>query len=407
MEEKNEKMIENVENLMRLNKLISDSETIYDFLKKPHPQALSSLNQFFNNCKEEYKPIPNVQNNRIFIYIVFLVSFSNAFYEIQHSSTTQTIKLNASKLRKEISKSIIEDLSPYIMSFLKWDLDRRVWKTHDDEYRIQFLKDVANDLDDELQGKKQLVKKYIKLFLEFLVAKYDDYLLPYTDTEEFKQYGMEKEKIIATRNQFETWATSNQLDELIDDNDESAFLAEYLPYADSYIKGLRKMLSRFDYLFYAFIEAQNDYKKFIGGILSSLKLPEVNEIKSALQNADINKFITIVRSIFASVPNVLIKNTTEAYYHVYIHVVLKLIGCDIKSEVSTNLGRIDAVIEFENIVHIIEFKLSNADDALKQIKEKNYQDSFLHLNKEIYLLGISFDQSQKNVRKEYKLEKVK
>jgi hypothetical protein len=141
--------------------------------------------------------------------------------------------------------------------------------------------------------------------------------------------------------------------------------------------------------------------------LSSLQINEINEIKSALQNADIEKFITILRAIFASVPGVLIKNTTEAYYHIYIHIVLKLIGCDIKSEVSTNIGRIDAVLEFDKIVYIIEFKLSNAEDALKQIKDKHYQDSYMHLSKEIFLLGMSFDKIQKNVRNEFKLEKVK
>jgi hypothetical protein len=407
MDDQNRQMIETVENVMRLNKIINDNETIYDFLKQPSTKTLAVINKYFNESKEEYKPIPNVREDRMFVYILLLITFSNAFYEIQHSSTSEEVKLNVSKLRKAISQIIIEDLSPYIMSFLKWDLNRRVWKTDNDSYKIKYLNDVANDLDNELQGKKQLVKKYIKLFLEFIVAKYDEHILPHIDSQDFKQYQLDKDKVIKTRNQFEELASSNKLDEIIDDDAENTFLETYTPHADSYLSGLHGMLSRFDYLLYAFIEAQNDYKRFIGGILSSLQINEINEIKSALQNADIEKFITILRAIFASVPGVLIKNTTEAYYHIYIHIVLKLIGCDIKSEVSTNIGRIDAVLEFDKIVYIIEFKLSNAEDALKQIKDKHYQDSYMHLSKEIFLLGMSFDKIQKNVRNEFKLEKVK
>lgn len=406
MDKKNENIIQKVEEMMKQHKLINSTETIYDFLKKPHPRAVTIIDKYFKESKDEFKPIPNVQNNRIFIHIILLISFSNAFYEIQHSKNTAAIKLNASKLRKVISKMVIEDLSPYIMGFLKWDLDRRVWKSNEDEYKIQYLKEVANDLDNELQGKNKLVKKYIKLFLEFIVAKYDEHILPHFSSEEFKKFKIDTEKLIEMRNQFEQWATSNTLDEIIDEKDESDFLETYIPHADSYIKGLRTMLSRFDYLLYAFIEAQNDYKKFIGGLLSSLEINKINEIKTTLENVDIAKFITILRAVFASVPNELVKNTTEAYYHVYLHIVLRLIGCEIRSEVSTNIGRIDAVIEFDKIIYIIEFKLSNATKALNQIKDKEYHDSFMHLNKTIYLLGIAFDSTQKNIRKEYMIEKI-
>ena len=170
------------------------------------------------------------------------------------------------------------------------------------------------------------------------------------------------------------------------------------------------MSNRFDYLLYSFIEAQNDYKKFINSILVSISSSNVNylnKIKIAFANVDIAEVIKILSAIFTSVPNELIKNTTEAYYHIYVHLILKLIGCEILSETSTNIGRIDAVVEFSDLIYIIEFKLSGANDALQQIIDKKYHESYLHKNKTIYLLGISFDTSEKNIRKEFEIEKVK
>jgi hypothetical protein len=172
------------------------------------------------------------------------------------------------------------------------------------------------------------------------------------------------------------------------------------------------MSERYDFIFYSFIEAQNNYKEFINGTLNSLITNDSNyltEIKTALSLGNVNRAIEILRSVFASVPNVLIKNTTtnEAYYHIFVHIILKLIGCEIISEYATNIGRIDAVIKFPNRIYIIEFKITTASDAMKQIINKNYQEAFMIENREIYLFGLAFDTSEKNIKKDFELIKVK
>jgi len=52
----------------------------------------------------------------------------------------------------------------------------------------------------------------------------------------------------------------------------------------------------------------------------------------------------------------------------------------------------------------IEFKVNN-EEPLKQIKEKKYYEKYLSVNKEIYLIGIVFDEEEKNISK-FKWEKV-
>ncbi len=60
------------------------------------------------------------------------------------------------------------------------------------------------------------------------------------------------------------------------------------------------------------------------------------------------------------------------------------------------LGRLDLSVEIDSKIFIIEFKMDNKN-ALKQIKEKKYYEKFLNQNKEIYLVGINFNENEKNI----------
>jgi Holliday junction resolvase-like predicted endonuclease len=77
------------------------------------------------------------------------------------------------------------------------------------------------------------------------------------------------------------------------------------------------------------------------------------------------------------------------------------LGMKVKVEESTNKGKIDLVLENDKKIYIIEFKVIKNENekgsALKQIREKKYYEKFLCKEKEIYLIGIEFDEREKNV----------
>ena len=81
-----------------------------------------------------------------------------------------------------------------------------------------------------------------------------------------------------------------------------------------------------------------------------------------------------------------------------MYVYLQSLGLEIIGEDVTNKGRIDLTLFIEDKIYIIEFKVGS-ENALKQIKEKNYAQKYLTQNKEIYLVGINFDESEKNISK--------
>ena len=130
------------------------------------------------------------------------------------------------------------------------------------------------------------------------------------------------------------------------------------------------------------------------------------EISGALESGDLQKMLEIMRRLFASIPYELhVKE--EAYYHSIFYAVMTMLGFDIDAEVSTSGGRIDAVLELENKVYVMEFKYvncpKNAGDedkralfeaamaaAMDQIHERGYCDKFIGSGKSIYKAAFAF-----------------
>ena len=131
----------------------------------------------------------------------------------------------------------------------------------------------------------------------------------------------------------------------------------------------------------------------------------------SLQDKNIEDFIKALKSIFASIPY---NNYTNNYIHNYegfyasvVFIYLQSLGLNIIGEDVTNKGRIDLTIIMPETIYIIEFKVdSNETSALKQIKDKNYAQKYLEEKKDIYLVGIEFNSSEKNISK-FEWEKIK
>ncbi|NEW61649.1 ATP-binding protein [Sulfurovum sp. bin170] len=120
----------------------------------------------------------------------------------------------------------------------------------------------------------------------------------------------------------------------------------------------------------------------------------------ALNSANFELLEETLISLFASIPyNNYVKNTIgdyEGYYASVIYAYLSSFGLKIVAEDVTNLGRIDLTITVHDRIYILEFKVGK-EDALAQIKAKKYHQKYLSEEKEIYLLGINFDDKVRNI----------
>lgn len=159
-------------------------------------------------------------------------------------------------------------------------------------------------------------------------------------------------------------------------------------------------------IFQEFCIYKNEILKAIDYALLMYDLEDNNlllyqDLRYHLIKQDIESFINDLKSIFSSV-SYNVKRDTEGFYHANVHLILKLLGFDITSEDETEIGRIDSVIQFSNVIYIFEFKFSkNEDDsqmAFQQIVTKGYATKYILERKPIWGIGVSFNEEIKNIR---------
>ena len=123
----------------------------------------------------------------------------------------------------------------------------------------------------------------------------------------------------------------------------------------------------------------------------------IRKLSTALNKHDLTAFFDTLRIFFANIPNnITIKD--EKYYQSLFYAIMTLLGYQLDAEVNTNIGRIDCVLQTEQTVFIIEFKLNDScTAALQQIKDKQYAQKYQNSGKAIVLLGVEFDQAGRNI----------
>jgi len=105
----------------------------------------------------------------------------------------------------------------------------------------------------------------------------------------------------------------------------------------------------------------------------------------------------ILKSFFAAIPYDIIKES-ENYYQTAVHLIFTMLGFKCRSEVRIAAGRIDTLVETEDLVYCFEFKLNKtAEEALAQIDSKEYLLPWKESGKKLFKVGVSFDSEKRNI----------
>jgi hypothetical protein len=141
----------------------------------------------------------------------------------------------------------------------------------------------------------------------------------------------------------------------------------------------------------------------------------IYDIEQAFKRNDVEKVITIVADMFKTLPvqffskdtetldkqgniKVNTKAVNENFYHAIIYLVFSILGIKMPVEVSTNEGRIDAVVETDTHIYIFEFKINRKPAvALQQMKDKNYAAHYSLSKKQIVLVGVCFTMQKRGI----------
>lgn len=122
------------------------------------------------------------------------------------------------------------------------------------------------------------------------------------------------------------------------------------------------------------------------------------DIAEGFKHQDIDSVIRAINSVFSTIPSNLWQKDNEAFYHALIHLTFSLVGVFVTSEINSSNGRLDAKVETQDNIYILEFKLDqSAEAALQQIHNKQYFKPYANSSKQKIGIGINFSKTLKEV----------
>ena len=121
----------------------------------------------------------------------------------------------------------------------------------------------------------------------------------------------------------------------------------------------------------------------------------VREVRSG----DYDAFFLRLQSFFADTPYELVRDL-ELHYQNVLFIVYKLIGFYVKAEYHTSQGRIDLLLQTDKFIYVMEFKFEGtAEEALRQINEKNYALPFASDPRKLFKIGINLSNEMRNIER--------
>ncbi|MCL2688454.1 MAG: ATP-binding protein [Chitinispirillia bacterium] len=122
-----------------------------------------------------------------------------------------------------------------------------------------------------------------------------------------------------------------------------------------------------------------------------------SKLPDAFEEGNIENAIEALRPFLASIPYDIITDT-ENYYETVVFLIMKILDLNCRAEVRTADGRIDTLVETDNFVYCIEFKLDkSAEEALAQIDTKDYLLPWKGTGKKLMKVGVNFDSKKRNI----------
>ncbi len=113
---------------------------------------------------------------------------------------------------------------------------------------------------------------------------------------------------------------------------------------------------------------------------------------------------SLFKAFFASIPYQWHTNNEianyEGYYASVFYSYFASVGFDIVVEDSSNDGRLDMAVRFNDNVYLFEFKvveLASEGAAMAQLQEKGYADKYRSLDQPIHLIGVEFSKDTRNI----------
>jgi hypothetical protein len=119
------------------------------------------------------------------------------------------------------------------------------------------------------------------------------------------------------------------------------------------------------------------------------------------------QFLESVRKWYAGIPySITDRNQNEQFYQSLFYSLMVAIGGDVHAEEQTSDGRMDITLKLKDAIYIIEFKYGKTtEEAVQQIKRKNYAVRFAADPRPVFAVGLNID-TEKRTIESYGIEEI-
>ena len=125
---------------------------------------------------------------------------------------------------------------------------------------------------------------------------------------------------------------------------------------------------------------------------------DIEKFTQDVRTGNPEQFLSRLKSLFASAPYDSVKGDRENHFQNMMWVVFKMMGFYSHTEYHTSNGRIDLLLETPQYRYIMEFKLDGtAEEALQQIKDKDYPLQFQQDDRQTYIIGVNFSKETRTI----------
>lgn len=124
---------------------------------------------------------------------------------------------------------------------------------------------------------------------------------------------------------------------------------------------------------------------------------EISNLRNALRNKDVDRVCSMIKAAVADLPTIVKKDICENYYESVTHLMFRLSGMRVVSELQNVNGRSDVVVTTKDAVFIFELKMDKGKDvdevaqaALAQIDANGYAERFAVSGKQMFKIALVF-----------------
>ncbi|MBP5753458.1 MAG: AAA family ATPase [Treponema sp.] len=130
----------------------------------------------------------------------------------------------------------------------------------------------------------------------------------------------------------------------------------------------------------------------------------IDNLCDALEACDIDRTLTIIKSAIADLPTIVKKDMCENYYESVTHLMFRMTGWRVVSELQSVTGRSDVVVATKDTVFIFELKMDRgrtfdevSDEGLIQIDANGYSQRFEVSGKKMKKVCLVFSSEGKGL----------